>query len=150
MIKSILKPLQIAYYGILVAALLFATLCIYLSKNNSLLLVEPSSLGGQIIQSFVILYTIVSIAGGLFWFKTRCKKTKLIDDENEKLGRYKHDALIRIIVIGVGMLFGIVAFYILGGFTSMIWCAAISAIGLIFCKPNEMRIQLELLKDEQL
>ena len=147
---SIIRTLQTAYYCMIVFALLIATLFIYLNKKAMLESLLPASIEGQIIQSFVILYAIISIAGGLYWFKWRCNKIKKIEDEKVKLSLYKRDALIRIIVIGVGMWFGIIAFYILGGYTSMIWCAAISAIGLIFCKPNETRIRLELLPDEQL
>ena len=47
--------------------------------------------------------------------------------------------------MGNSLVFGMAAFYLLGGFRSMLWLAAVAAIGLYFCKPTERKMQLELL-----
>ncbi len=148
--KSVLRKLNFCYYTILVLALIVASLMIYLSKNAKLEYIDAFSKGGQAIQSAVIIYIIATLPIVLFWFKKQCDKLKTLDDEQLKYQTYQKNSLIRLLIVGPGLIFGILFYFLLGGHTPMIWCAAISAIGLIFCKPNAGRIRLELMPDDNI
>ena len=50
--------------------------------------------------------------------------------------------------VSFSMLTGIAGYYLLGGYQSMIWIAAIAAIAWYFTKPTERKIELELLPDD--
>lgn len=143
---TVIKHLYYAYYAMLILAIVVATLMFYLLKHD-FNAIDRQSTAGITLQYFVIFYVVLSVPGMLFWFKKECDKIKLIKDENEQYTAYQKRALLRIIIIGFGVSFGILAFYLLGGYTSMLWCAAISAIGLIFTKPNKRKMELELLNE---
>lgn len=143
-----MKKLLALYYTIY--ALAVATACgfwyIFVHQHTPAFL--PASTAGLVIQYSVIGYVLLSVSLGLFLFKKACDKLKKETDEAAKIDRYTKYAAIRIIVIGLGIILGIAAFYALSGYQSMIWCAAISAIGLFFCKPDQRRMELELQNDE--
>ena len=64
-------------------------------------------------------------------------------DEDAKAARYLPLAAWRLVAIGADLLVGIALFYLLGS-RSMIYCAAIAAVALVFCKPSEMKASSEL------
>ena len=61
-----------------------------------------------------------------------------------KLMGYKRAATWRIVLVSNAMIFGIAAFYLMGAYQSMLWIAAVSAIGWYFTKPSEAKLQAEL------
>ena len=69
---------------------------------------------------------------------------KLLENEEEKLIGYKKAATARIILVGNTMIFAIAAFYLMGAYQSMLWVAAVSAIGWYFTKPSARKMELEL------
>ena len=142
--KTVIRRLTIAYYAVIVLCLLLVTTLIYLNKLGRLSFIDPMTTLGQTVQTIVILYLIVSLPLVLFWFKKMCDKLKSEADETVKFKGYQKYSKIRLIVVGVGLLVAITSFYLLGGHQPMIWCAAIEAIGLIFCKPSQNRMILEL------
>ncbi|MCQ2325496.1 MAG: hypothetical protein MJZ58_04830, partial [Paludibacteraceae bacterium] len=99
----------------------------------------------QTVQYIVIADALFFIPMGLYGFKRRCDKIRRIEDETEKYAQYKKEAIIRIIVVSNVMVLGIFAYYWMGGYKSMLWVAAIGAIGWYFTKPTPRKIQLELL-----
>ena len=67
-----------------------------------------------------------------------------LEDEEAKLMGYKKAATWRIILVSSAMVWGIAAFYLMGAYQSMLWIAAVSAIGWYFTKPTVEKLQAEL------
>lgn len=145
--EKLSKKLMWFYYACYVLAVFAATLMWFLVTKEKISAFSPQSAIGNVVQYVVIAYTLLSVPGGLYAFKLKCNRIKRMED-SVKYAVYYRWAVARICVVGVGITFGIVAFYLLAGYQSMLWCAAISAVGLFFCKPMPRKIQLELMDDE--
>jgi hypothetical protein len=142
---NIRKRINIVYYTFYVLYILLIVIFGYLLKPaDNGRVIDPLSHNGQIISYLVIFYVIASIPGALWWFKRQMKAVSQIADEEEKQQRYTSCALIRVTLIGLGAVFAIVAFYMLGAYQSMMWCAAIAILAQIFCKPSDRKIYLEM------
>ena len=141
---QIASKLKWFYYGAMVLALIAAALCYYLFPKYDIR-IDPYQKTGIVISYIVICYMLLSVAGGLWWFNRSIRPLKKREDEM-RYKEYIRYAAIRIGVIGAGLIIAIVAYYLLQ-LQTMIYCAAISAIGLVFCKPQEGRIELDLLDD---
>lgn len=137
------KRLNWYYYGCYVLAVLGATLLWYLVTKQKIQSFEPQSTVGNVLQYIAIAYTLLSVPAGLYGFKRICNRIRHWEEE-PKFRAYFKWAVVRILVIGLGILVNISAFYILRGYQSMLWCAAVSAVALFFCKPMPRKIQLEL------
>jgi hypothetical protein len=92
----------------------------------------------------VILDALVTIPLGLYLCKKQCTKLSVLENEDEKLLGYKKAATLRILLVSNAMVFAIAAFYLMGAYQSMLWVAAVSAIGWYFTKPSERKMELEL------
>ena len=145
--KKVNRILNGFYYGFYALAVAAALLMWYLVTQCNLQTHNHLSTIGQAVQYVVIVYVIASVSGALFLFNKVLGKLKQLTDNSLKLRKYMQWAVIRIVLIGTGIILGIVAFYWLEGYKSMIWCAAVSTIGLYFCKPTLRRIELELEQD---
>jgi len=145
MAKSIIKKLNFWYYGLMCTAVFVAALLYFLLEKGCFSPLDADSAAGMAVQYAVILDTLVTIPLGLWLFKRRCRRICTIEDEDMRLSEYGKYAVRRILTVGNSLVFGMAAFYLLGGFRSMLWMAAVAAIGLYFCKPTERKMQLELL-----
>ena len=67
-----------------------------------------------------------------------------VEDEVVKRARYVQFATIRVAVIGFGAMLAIIAFYYLGTYQPMLWCAGIAVLAQFFCKPSDRKIYLEM------
>jgi len=104
---------------------------------------------GIALKSIVIFYMIISIPLGLSSFSKQTKKCREIEDEKIKFQTYKKAAYQRLILVGSGLIFSIIVFFLLRTDVSLIFCAGISAIILLFfCKPTEAKISSDLNMDE--
>ena len=92
----------------------------------------------------VIFDALLTIPLGLYLCKKQCKKLSVLENEEEKLLGYKKAATMRILLVSNTMVFAIVAFYLMGAYQSMLWVAAVAAIGWYFTKPSERKMELEL------
>lgn len=146
--KDVVKQLNRVYYGMMAGAVLTAALIYYLIMKDVFSPIDPMSGLGQVIQSIIIFLAVVSIPLGLYLFNRQCKKIRAIEDETERLQAYLKAGRWRIIVVSYSMLTGIAGYYLLGGYQSMIWIAAVAAIAWYFTKPTERKIELELLPDD--
>ncbi|MBQ7697637.1 MAG: hypothetical protein IJT35_03545 [Paludibacteraceae bacterium] len=146
--KDVVKQLNRVYYGMMAGAVLTAALMYYLIMKDVFSPIDPMSGLGQVIQSIIIFLAVVSIPLGLYLFNRKCKKIRAIEDETERLQAYLKAGRWRIIVVSYSMLTGIAGYYLLGGYQSMIWIAAVAAIAWYFTKPTERKIELELLPDD--
>ena len=142
--SKIIKHLNWYYYTMLALTLIAGTLSYYLIIKDVIIPIDPMTTVGQVIQYFVILDAIITIPLGLYGFKRICDKLRTLDDENIKYAQYQKWATWRIVLVSNAMIFGISAFYLMGAYKSMLWIAAISAIGWYFTKPTIGKMAQEL------
>lgn len=143
--KKTLQNITIAYYAVYIAAILSAMLGYYILKSGYT--IDPLSQWGVTISSALIILIIGSIPATLAVFHKLTKKWAKLTDEEQMFRKYRNASVIRILIIGLGLVAGILFFYILNS-QSMIFCAGISAIALFFCKPNEGKIASDLKLNE--
>ena len=141
MIQKILKTLQFIYYTIYITAILSAILGYYVLYSG--LQIDSKSDAGITLSSILILFIIGSIPTALALFHRYTKELRAEPDMNIKLEKYKKASIIRLLVIGLGLVAGVLFFYVLHS-QSMLFCAGIAAIGLVFCKLAEVKIITDL------
>ena len=142
--QKIIRTLNVYYYGIMALTLLAGTLAYFLIMKDYVQPIDSLSTLGQAIQYVVIFDALVTIPLGLYLCKKQCTKLSVLDNEEEKLQGYKKAASLRILLVSNTMVFAIAAFYLMGAYQSMLWVAAVAAIGWYFTKPSERKMELEL------
>lgn len=142
--QKIIRTLNFYYYGMMALTLLAGTLAYFLIMKDYVQPIDSLSTLGQVIQYIIIFDALVTIPLGLYLCKKQCTKLSVLENEEEKLMGYKQAATLRILLVGNTMVFAIAAFYLMGAYQSMLWVAAVSAIGWYFTKPSERKLQLEL------
>ena len=142
--QKIIRTLNFYYYGMMVLTLLAGTLAYFLIMKDYVHPIDSLSTLGQVIQYIIIFDALLTIPLGLYLCKKQCTKLSVLENEEEKLTGYKQAATLRILLVGNTMVFAIAAFYLMGAYQSMLWVAAVSAIGWYFTKPSERKMQLEL------
>ena len=142
--QKIIRTLNFYYYGMMVLTLLAGTLAYFLIMKDYVQPIDSLSTLGQVIQYIIIFDALLTIPLGLYLCKKQCTKLSVLENEDEKLMGYKQAATLRILLVGNTMVFAIAAFYLMGAYQSMLWVAAVSAIGWYFTKPSERKMQLEL------
>lgn len=143
--KKILRELQFAYYTVYIAALTAALLGYYVLYNG--VQIDPKSQLGISLSSALIIFIVGSVPVALGLFHRYTKKLQTEPDTTIKFAKYKKAALIRIAIIGLSLVAGVIFYYVLRS-QSMIFCAGIAAIGLVFCKPAEIKIITDLQLEE--
>ena len=134
-----IKKLNWIYYGQMVLALLALTVMYYASSKN---LFEPLDIFsdlGKTVQYVLICDALLTIPLGLYLIKWRKPQTEQ--------AYFKYAAL-RILLTSNTMFFGIIAYYWMGCYKSMLWVAAISAIGWYFSKPTLGKMEQEMRPDD--
>ena len=119
----------------------------YLLNMNRETSIDVKSPLSITLSSIVILYIIISIPAALALFHKSTKKWATIEDNFTKFNKYTAGATWRLLVIGFGLVLSVVVFYILRS-ESMIFCAGICAIALLFCKPSVSKIISDLKLEE--
>ena len=142
--QKIIRTLNFYYYGMMALTLLAGTLAYFLIMKDYVQPIDSLSTLGQVIQYVIIFDALLTIPLGLYLCKKQCTKLSVLENEEEKLIGYKQAATLRILLVGNTMVFAIAAFYLMGAYQSMLWVAAVSAIGWYFTKPSERKLQLEL------
>jgi len=143
--KKIINKISLIYYSVYAATIISAVF-IFLNKDNGALIDSKSGLGITL-TDFVILYMLLSIPLALGGFYRMAKKWRLIEDEKKKFNEYQKGAVLRLLIIGIGLIGSIIVFYLLRD-VSLIYCSGIAAISLIFCKPTEGKIISDLKLEE--
>lgn len=139
-----MKKLNIYYYGMLVLAIVVATICYVLIMKDIVYPIDSMSTLGQVIQYVIIMDAIITIPLGLWWHKRICIQLSTMEDKDAQTEAYCRSARNRIVLVSNAMVLGIGAFYLMGAYQSMLWIAAISAIGWYFSKPTEKKMFMEL------
>jgi len=149
--ERIVKQVNLAYYLIYTATIL-STIIGYIITMNSQSSVNIQSSLSITLSSVIILYIMISIPTALALFHRNLKKWREIEDQFLKYKKYIAGAKLRLFIVGLGLVASVIAHFILYAGTpnmSMIACAGISAVALIFCKPNAAKIASELDLDEE-
>ncbi len=139
--KKVQKSLSLAYYSMFAAAFVAAITGYYILQNS--LVINPLTQPGIAISAILIIFIIGSVPIALAWFNNFLKKLKIHSDLTYKLEQYRKAGIIRITVIGAGVVLGIIFFYVMRS-QSMIFCAGIASIALVFCKPSEVKVITDL------
>lgn len=142
--QKIIRTLNVYYYGIMALTLITGTLAYFLIMKEYVEPIDSLSTLGKTIQYVVIFDALLTIPLGLYLCKKQCKKLSVLENEEEKLLGYKKAATMRILLVSNTMVFAIAAFYLMGAYQSMLWVAAVAAIGWYFTKPSERKMELEL------
>lgn len=142
--QKIIRTLNVYYYGIMALTLLAGTLAYFLIMKDYVQPIDSLSTLGQAIQYIVIFDALITIPLGLYLCKKQCTKLSTLDNHEEQLLGYKKAASLRILLVGNTMVFAITAFYLMDAYQSMLWVAAVAAIGWYFSKPSERKMELEL------
>ena len=142
--QKIIRTLNFYYYGMMVLTLLAGTLAYFLIMKDYVKPIDSLSTVGQIIQYIIIFDALITIPMGLYLCKKQCTKLSTLRNEEEKILGYQKAAKLRILLVGNTMIFAIAAFYLMGAYQSMLWVAAVSAIGWYFTKPSVRKMELEL------
>ncbi|MDR2841160.1 MAG: hypothetical protein LBV75_07905 [Paludibacter sp.] len=146
--QKIISQLKLVYYTFFVLVFVVALSGYWLLKNGYT--IDYQSQIGITLQTILYIVIIAPIPLLLSFFNRTCKKLAKIDDEQFKFSQYKKYSILKIVVIGIGLLLGVFFFYVLNR-QSLLFCAAISAVVLFFCKPSitKMQIELDNLDEEQ-
>ena len=142
--QKIIRTLNVYYYGIMAMTLLAGTLAYFLIMKDYVTPIDSLSTIGQAIQYIIIFDALITIPLGLYLCKKQCTKLSTLENEEEKFLGYQKAAKLRILLVGNTMIFAIAAFYLMGAYQSMLWVAAVSAIGWFFTKPSVRKMELEL------
>lgn len=142
--QKIIRTLNVYYYAAMILALLSGTVAYFLIMKEYVRPIDSLSTFGQILQYVVIFDALITIPLGLYLCKKQCSKLSVLEDEQEKLLGYEKAAKLRIVLVSNTMVFAIAAFYLMGAYQSMLWVAAVSAIGWYFSKPSLRKMELEL------
>lgn len=129
------KKLNWIYYGQMFIALIVLSAMYYAFSKSLYEPLNPSSQIGMIVQYFIIFDALITIPLGLYLIK-------LFKPQTERL--YFKLAGARILLVSNTMPLGIVAFYWMGGYKSMLWVAAIAAIAWYFSKPTLGKMEQEM------
>ena len=149
--KKSVNKLLLIYYLMYILALIVAVGGFYLAKQGGEFSLDPQSTTGVTITSLYLIFLMASIPLSLRIFNKKVKTLASDDNINEKIKKYTLYALYRLIIIGANLLLGVFFFYLFNS-RSMIFCAAIAAIALVFCKPSETKMgsELEIYEDTDL
>ncbi len=141
-IQTTLKSLKIFFYSFYVLALVSTTLGVKILKWE--IQIDSETATGIAISSFAIIWVLISVPLSLSFFHKYTKKLSSLHMEmSVKILKYKYASILRMAVMGTGLVVGIILFYILQT-NAMLLIAGISAIGLIFCKPAEVKLITDL------
>ncbi len=144
--KKTLRILTLFYYTNYISALLSALVGFYFLKND--IKIDAQSEIGIIFSTILIILIIGSVPLTLSLFNRYTKKIVDIEAIETRLAKYQAAAIIRIQIMGFGLVLGVLFYYLMGS-QSMLFCAGIAAIGLFFCKPTQSKISSELQIDEE-
>ena len=133
--KDVIKNLNWYYYGVMVFTLIILAVMYYLASRPDFETLAPGSEIGMILQYVVIGLALLGIPAGLYSVKFLKPDT---------LEKYERIATFRILIIGLNMPLAVCAYYLMGYYQSMMWVAAIAAIGWYFTKPTLGKLEQEM------
>ncbi|VBB45674.1 conserved membrane hypothetical protein [uncultured Paludibacter sp.] len=147
--ENTLRTINGVYYSIMMLAVLSAVIVFTLTfMNISTLNIAENSPVGRTFSSLLIIYILISIPLSMWLFYKNTKKWQQLPDKFTKFNAYKKASIIRLWIVGVGLIASVVLVYFMRS-NNMMYCALISIIGLYFCKPTANKMIKELDLDEE-
>jgi hypothetical protein len=146
--EKIVKRINLAYSLIYTATILATFVGYAITQTTESTIPSPKSELSISLSTLVIAYILISIPAALAIFHRNTKKWAAIEDRFTKINKYVAGAKLRLLVVGLGLVMSVVVFYILRT-PSMIFCAGIAAVALLFCRPSENKIISDLKLDEE-
>ncbi len=150
-IERIVRQINQIYYLVYTGTILSTIIGYYLTMDRENT-TDIKSNFSITLSSLIILYIMISIPAALALFHRSLKKWKQIEDPFLKGKKYIGGAQLRLLVVGLGLIFSVIGHFILYVNTSnmsMIFCAGIAAIALFFCKPSVNKVANELDIEEE-
>ena len=133
--EEIIKKLNWIYYIQMIVALLALTAMYYAWSKGVYEPLDRMSTLGTTIQYIIIFDALITIPLGLYL-------VKLCEPQTDRA--YFKCAAARILLASNTMPLGIVAYYWMGCYQSMLWVAAIAAIAWYFSKPTLGKMEQEM------
>lgn len=147
--QKVIRHLNYAYYGMMLMALIAMGVMYYMLIKGYLQPLDKMSLVGKVMQYVVIFDALITIPGGLYGFKYLVSKIQHMEDKEQQAQLYEKYASMRIVLVSNSMVLGIIAYYWLGAYPSMLWLAGIGAIAWYFTKPTSGKMQIELTPNDE-
>lgn len=148
--EKTLRGINGVYYTIYMLTILSAIIVFMLNYLNiSGTYIDEKSPQGVALSSTLIIYMLISVPLTFWYFFKYSKKIQQITDRYEKFRIYKKASIIRLWIIGIGLIAGVLLIYFMHSF-NMIYLAGIEAVALFFCKPtaNKMIKDLDLADED--
>ena len=147
--EKTLRNINGVYYIIYMLTILSAVAVFMLTYTNvNLYVINENTPIGRVLSSILIIYILISIPLAFWLFHKKTKMLQKTEDKFIMFNTYKKASILRLWVIGMGLIGGVMLFYFLHS-TSMMYCALISAVALFFCKPTENKMIKELNLEEE-
>jgi len=135
--KEVYKKLSLIFNFIFFSAIISVVVFYYFSQEA--LFTEDL----VIFQTVVILMLLICIPGGLKLYAVKVKALQNITDKEEKLTKYVSWNIVRLALIEGPLFFSLIVYFLTRN-NSMLFCAGIAIMALIFCKPNWQKMKEEL------
>ena len=133
--EQVVRKLNWIYYGQMLITLIVLTAMYYAFSKGLYEPLDRMSQTGVIVQYVLLFDALITIPLGLYLIKWRKPTTE---------EKYFKLAAARILMVSNTMPLGIAAYYWMGGYQSMFWVAAISAIAWYFSKPTLAKMDQEM------
>ena len=95
------------------------------------------------LQTTCILTLLICIPAGLKLHSVRVKMLRAIDNEGERIAKYRFWSRVRLAIMLVPLLLNL-ALYLITKNASIAYCVGISVLALLFCIPGRKRMLREL------
>jgi hypothetical protein len=137
--EQVVRKLNWIYYGQMLITLFVLTAMYYAFSKGLYEPLDRMSQLGVVVQYVLLFDALITIPLGLYlikWLKPTTEE------------KYFKLAAARILMVSNTMPLGIVAYYWMGGYQSMFWVAAISAIAWYFSKPTLAKMDKEMTPED--
>ncbi len=137
-IKKVYRIALASYYSMFASAILVAFIGFKISRDSFNFNEEITTA----ISTLSIIFLVVSIPLILWLYNQKITKITTIH-KDVRYSFYIKWIKIRIFTVGFGLLINILLFYLFHSY-SFLYAAGISAVAMLFCKPNKNTIENEL------
>ena len=137
--EQVVRKLNWIYYGQMLITLIVLTTMYYAFSKGLYEPLDRMSQTGVVVQYVLLFDALITIPLGLYlikWLKPTTEE------------KYFKLAAARILMVSNTMPLGIAAYYWMGGYQSMFWVAAISAIAWYFSKPTLAKMDKEMTPED--
>lgn len=143
-IRTTAKSINVVYYIIYLLTIIAVVTVFFMTYTNvEVKKIDALSPLGVNINTGYLVFLLVSIPSSLYLFHRYTLKLRNESDEYTMFRKYKKAAVIRLWVVGIGLIVGVILVWLLRS-QSMVFTSAIAAIALYFCKPSPLKVVREL------